>query len=550
MNAENVREPTIAIDGINTKMVSCTSLKSNTLHCGCNISGRPLQAYHIMIFQTKERFRWLPEAALLALSLWFFFGNLGSGALWQDEAQTALISESVLRHGVPVGFDGVNSFSQDLGRDHAPNGLWKVLPWFPYYLLAAFFAVLDPSTFTARLPFALFGLSTVALAGGVALRVTGNRRTAFLAALFLTCSVPFLLLSRQSKYFSVASFFSLLALHAWLGTLEGKKWSRPLLAGSLTVLFHTHYLYSIAVFCAFAVHTINLREKTAGRRALKLAAVVLAINLPALAWYGSSYADISNGWPSAERILSFGAQFLYLTARHLVQPFAPALALAILLINRSRRQKHQQDQTDNASVPILLLSFGFITIAALAALSPAPFFRYLAPLAPPAAILLAHWASGPFRASRFLGVVYVVIVLAGNPLQDYFYELTHQYRGPVDEIADYLKQNARPDDVVAITYEDLPLKFYTSLRVVGGLTGEDLTPAKTAQWIILRANAVCEKDIAVSRYLVDNVPWEKYQAVVLNAPDIRYQNRESPDEHLFRTATGGPPVLLFKRIIR
>ena len=50
----------------------------------------------------------------------------------------------------------------------------------------------------------------------------------------------------------------------------------------------------------------------------------------------------------------------------------------------------------------------------------------------------------------------------------------------MEGIVSYLSENAEEDDVVAITYGDMPLKFYTDLRVVGGLTGEGLSPAKNA----------------------------------------------------------------------
>ena len=43
--------------------------------------------------------------------------NLGNQYLWQDEAQTALISKTILTDGVPRGYDGKNSFSQEGGAD-------------------------------------------------------------------------------------------------------------------------------------------------------------------------------------------------------------------------------------------------------------------------------------------------------------------------------------------------------------------------------------------------------------------------------------------------
>ena len=91
-------------------------------------------------------------------SLFLFLANLGNQYLWQDEAQTALVSKTVLEHGVPRGYDGKNFFSQELKAEYGEDYIWKWHPWLPFYVLAAFFKVFGVGTFVARLPFALFGM--------------------------------------------------------------------------------------------------------------------------------------------------------------------------------------------------------------------------------------------------------------------------------------------------------------------------------------------------------------------------------------------------------
>jgi len=109
---------------------------------------------------------------------------------------------------------------------------------------------------------------------------------------------------------------------------------------------------------------------------------------------------------------------------------------------------------------------------------PAPFFRYLAPLLPVFVILYG------FVIEQTLAPI--VIFLFNQPLPDFFSEITHDYNGPMEGIVAFLRQNAAQGDTVVITNEDLPLKFYTNLRVVGGLTGENLTPYLSAKWVIIR----------------------------------------------------------------
>jgi hypothetical protein len=52
---------------------------------------------------------------ILFVSLFLFLANLGNQYLWQDEAQTALISKTILTDDVPRGYDGKNFFSQERG---------------------------------------------------------------------------------------------------------------------------------------------------------------------------------------------------------------------------------------------------------------------------------------------------------------------------------------------------------------------------------------------------------------------------------------------------
>ncbi|MDA8156294.1 MAG: hypothetical protein M0Z52_07560 [Actinomycetota bacterium] len=132
-------------------------------------------------------------------------------------------------------------------------------------------------------------------------------------------------------------------------------------------------------------------------------------------------------------------------------------------------------------------------------------------------------------------------------MPDYIYEITHNYRGPIDGIVEYLQKHANKGDVVAITYGDMPVKFYTGLRVVGGLTGEDLTPAKNADWVIIRRHVICEKDMRVRKFLLAEVPLGKYDPIVLNYPDLPFENREDPAQHLFRTAKDYPVVIFHRR---
>ncbi|MCP4713501.1 MAG: hypothetical protein GY868_00170 [Deltaproteobacteria bacterium] len=146
-----------------------------------------------------------------------------------------------------------------------------------------------------------------------------------------------------------------------------------------------------------------------------------------------------------------------------------------------------------------------------------------------------------------LGVVCLGLLLYSSALPDYLFEITHDYDGPVEGIVTYLNAHAAPDDVVAITYGDLPVKFYTGMRVIGGLTGESLKEAVSADWVVLRRHVISQADLAVRQALLAMVPVKRYRVIPLSYPDIPFENRAEPAEHKYRTVTGMPQVLLLQK---
>jgi 4-amino-4-deoxy-L-arabinose transferase-like glycosyltransferase len=485
---------------------------------------------------------------LLALAVLFLFlFDLGDGYLWQDEAQTALIARTILKGGLPLGHDGLNSFSQEWGADMGAGAVWRWHPWLPFYVVAPFLAV-QSSAVAARLPFALFGAATVALAYRFVREAWTRRRPALIAALLLASMVPFLLLSRQCKYYSMAAFFSLLALYGYRRLVARERGGAALTAAALIALFHTHYVYCVPLGLSLMAHAFVYHRPALGRLARVLAAFGL-VSLPWAFWYGGILSGgLREPVHATGESLRFGAEFLRQVFRNAFPAVAllPASWLWWTAWRRTGRWNPLHPATEENLV--LLASFVASCLGLLALTSPDPHFRYMAPLLPPLAILLMLTVEGVWARSRVLGAAFLVLVLPWGSLSRYGYELTHDFRGPMEGIVGYLRDNAKPTDVVAITYGDMPLKFYTPLRVVGGLTGEDLRPAATAQWVIPRKYVMNEGALRVARYLDQNVPWYKYEPIPLDAPDTAWQNREDPEWHRYATVVDEDPVMIFKRV--
>jgi 4-amino-4-deoxy-L-arabinose transferase-like glycosyltransferase len=491
---------------------------------------------------------WLWGAGLTLAAGWLFLANLGDQRLWQDEAQTAVIAKTVLSDGIPRGYDGKNFFSQERGREYGRNYVYRWHPWFPFYLLAGVFGVCGINEWTARIPFALMGWATVPLGYWFARSLWQSRRAAVLTAVLLATCVPFLILSRQCRYYSPCVLFSLLGLIAYHHLVRRRRWAAAAFVVSATLLFHSLFFYWAVLVVAVLVHAaIFHRDRL---RAVALwSGVTLLLNLPWLIWLlmpptVGRYPEHAVPWYHP---LVIADKYLVQTYSYIFSPVLIVLLAIMAIVSKVRTRRFIEMDKDTVCNGSLVLLFLAVNYASLCLLTVNPFFRYLAPAIPLLCLLAGKILDSAMRLHWSLGVAGLAAVLACGFLPDYLYEITHHYVGPVDGMVAYLNQHGKPGDVVAITYEDMPLKFYTNMRVVGGLTGEDLTPALTADWVIVRCNVHCDKDQKVRDYLEENLPWQKYQMIELDYPDIAYQNREDPEEHRYRSVREGPPVMILKR---
>src|SRR5437667_11733023 len=91
------------------------------------------------------------------------FTNLGSGYLWADEGDTAVLASNILKFGVARAWDGVTFMDSDFGARVNNDLVMVSSPWLQYYIAAASFWRFGENTFAARFPFAFRGCLTVLL---------------------------------------------------------------------------------------------------------------------------------------------------------------------------------------------------------------------------------------------------------------------------------------------------------------------------------------------------------------------------------------------------
>ena len=201
------------------------------------------------VFSTP-RFTLAILIATLVLAAVLLFTRLGHYALWDDESYTALGARGVLRTGDTSILLDHGNIVACRGGLLVTNMCDRATPPLPAYLVAASFALFGQDTWTARLPFALAGLGTIALV------LLWARRQGWLfmavTALGLLGNVSLLLFCRQCRYYALAIFFSTAIVLLY----SRAKWTpRNLFTLSLlsALLFASQYLDYFALYACLAL---------------------------------------------------------------------------------------------------------------------------------------------------------------------------------------------------------------------------------------------------------------------------------------------------------
>jgi hypothetical protein len=228
----------------------------------------------------QVRSHW-PFAIVAVVGAVLIFTNLGSDYLWEDEGDTAALASNILKFGVPKAWDGAAFLDSDHGARLNRNLVMVTHPWVQYYLTAASFLVFGENTFAARLPFALAGWMSILFAYLFLWRLLGSRWTAFAGATLLVVSVQFLLYARQSRYCALNMLFVCWLFWIFFKMKSGRDCALFVLVAAL--LFHSHP-YGLAPVVALGGLSLVYRPFAMQRRWIWFAAPAIAfLTLPWLA---------------------------------------------------------------------------------------------------------------------------------------------------------------------------------------------------------------------------------------------------------------------------
>ena len=533
----------------------------------------------------------LVVALIAIVVLPLFVYGLGNTYLWQDEAQTALLGRSVLIHGVPMVGEGAESLSAVRGKDAGVGGVYFQIAWLQAYVEAASFRLFGESSWSARLPFAIAGWLCIPLVAWAMRAAGATILAARIAALSVALSVPFIIVSRQARYYAMTAAIVLVTTGTYAALARTVKSPRrrtqatiPAFAFALaaSVLVVSFDITAIGVLGAIACHWLLITQSDDSRWNARF---WLAWTLPCLVlavWLAASFTAASRTENAG--LTAIPGRLRYSASYYLGQINAHIVPLPVLLLLALLRGVPAADR--NADVNDSRRAVGLLTAVALGGLagtllSPHRFFRYIVPIFPVVLALsaigiAALWTRGP--RMRVSAAILLAALVSTNvlfvwshaalegiaratgwvtvrervfetriPMADFFSELRDPPRGPVAAAIEYLQQHAGPRDVVVAAYDDLPLKFHTKLRVYGGETGEVPPPDVVPQWIWPRNLKVYAEVRPVTDWIGRELESGKYGRVELQAIDRRWENREDPETHIFfNPGPPGPPVVLYK----
>jgi len=532
---------------------------------------------------------------LLATPILIFliFANLGNQFLWYDEAQNAVLAKSVIAHGYPKA--SIGNFLVQTDETYGPGLAYIAQPWLQNYLCAFSFILFGESNTTARVLFAILGFLSLYLLYYLAKRLFEDTFLARLTFFIAATSVPFLLHLRQSRYYSLTIFLTLILLITYLDFLDKRKARGAVFVLVSFLLFHANFGSAIGVLGALFIHYLLIERYPDPKRFIKLYIWTFCLILPwvfiykiwsqgaegnffsSLATNAKFYLSKINGYFFPYRFLIVALFFIHIVQRFILRRkidagmdarakkglifigFVFAVNLIFLLF------------VDFSSVryiiyviPLLFMAEAFIIkrvyiwnkFVGLACAFLLCFTNVLNtsifPLLLRPALPLISGISNRFYNSKVIGakdhkrIEKELKKLARKAkvrtyFFDYVYEITHDYDGPMEGVVRYLLKHSKPGETVKThSFNANPIYLYTGLNV-----DIDFSKETYPEWIFLR-------DYWTENTFYDTAYFRKikkrYKRIDLDYPDIWWENR--PDDlshHYFRTASSGKKISIYRK---
>ncbi len=428
--------------------------------------------------------------AVILMSGYLVFKNLGDAALWSDEAETAIIARNFLKTGQFTAWDGRNLTCIRNGTVLDGNFNNRNPP-LQFLLAALSFRLFGQSDFAARLPFATLAILAMLLLY-VMLRSEFPDRPSFAlyAAAFFGLFPEYILYFRNCRYFSAVCLFGLLTFFLYRRFIRRANLSGALGLGvSCILFFYSHPLICISFLIPLLIqHCIPSKEKFTGKHwvLLPVACVIFAAGV-------IPYTLMHQSWqrPDMPQGISFSdhiTTLLWFVRDSLTLGIAPwSIVLASLVLVFTRLYEPRMRRLVGASLFILSSYTAFLGIASMVTVSKNPSLlgfsdiRYLTAGFPFTAILAGGILQLIHERIKFVAPLFLLLLVGTNlsynlpflnhwylfphakiysPLGEYWLEIHRHYATATGETAAFLLEHALQDE----TFQTFPEYWNNSLN--------------------------------------------------------------------------------------
>jgi hypothetical protein len=470
----------------------------------------------------KNIFTLFLSVILFALFSASVFKHISYPLFWQDEASTAMGAERVAEYGYPKVHGGKNIYN-DLIMDstiavNKHDALVGGANWGQYYFgvighkLAERTDDLYAKTGLFRMPFAVLGIMGLALWVFFMMRFCSDKFSKHLfVALFIffsLLSVSLTLLLREARYYSILIFCAALVI----GLYATYRFHKP---------FNKIFFIAVEVFALFIIFVSYSPMYVTLLLTLGLSELIISIPVYRKSGFAKAWtqalplvmlaaASLLSIWPMIieynyfEAMKTINKEGLQVTWEvykdHVATIFGYfknygflwlAIAIKALVLWNSKKLKAQKTGLFNVS---LFLTLFFILTALTVARSPQMMYtRYFVCLLPVLPVIMIFdafmlWHCYATRKQKTLNykvvlpsIVFVALFFSSfinilPQLKGHVYEMTHQYKGPLDYAIPYIKENFPRTDtlVIAANYEEYAYMYYLNSKVIIGFGGNNI----------------------------------------------------------------------------
>ncbi len=531
---------------------------------------------------------------LVLLFLVNVFRYLGHPLLWNDEAETAVYGERILKYGYPKVHDGKNTVFLPTFDDHyigyrEKNDAFIATTWGQFYVASIGVLLSRTSddffqkTCWLRMVFAIIGVFGIILTAYSARGFFKDDRRQWLLFLILfflfeLLSVSLVLHIREVRYYSIVIFLSgmFLTIYANYRFFHLLKTSTYIfmICGVLFSFFHTFYI-SFYAFCAvilvyeFFAFISNYFAKRFPQtlfadlfpktdfKILMQNVLPCTISILALIPF-MIYFDIFAIASAVSKLYQFNWMKYFLNLKFIIKYFVNYEFIFLIVFSKLFLLIlwHRNPPSENELLKRKLQFSNFLLItvlisALMVARTPFIFERYFIHLQPILVLgccldLLTSWELIKDRSIRFARLSYFagifLLTMAGcfsqwSVWKGRLYELSHVYRGPLDEVITYIKnQYEKPEElVIATNYEECSFIFYLKSKVIIGYSRWNFEEDKLLKPDIISFRKGWRRNSGIlgemiNRYKYRKITFKIFDYRVNNIPELLFEIK-----HLFQT---------------